>query len=160
MLPVSGSATELTSLLVATLSGLAIVTADKDPGSGHRSTRWEPWDAVRFSDEGEAAPDAPAQYDGYAVHIGGLTFPCPTGRSGGRASPARLRDRRTGSTCGPGPVGPGCSRMEPSGGSVNRPAGGTSRFIVTRAGAGIPPSGKSVTPTDRLSPWERRSLNR
>ncbi|MFV2063647.1 MAG: hypothetical protein ACC726_09055 [Chloroflexota bacterium] len=89
VLPVSGNATGLTSLLVATSSGLAIVTADKDPESGHWSTRWEPWDEVRFTDEGEAAPDAPAQYDGYAVHIGALTFHAQlAGPAGARA----LRD--------------------------------------------------------------------
>src|SRR5262245_27032176 len=50
VLPVHTARGHRESLLVATPTGLAIVTAIGGDGTGAWRTRWAPWEAVRFSD--------------------------------------------------------------------------------------------------------------
>jgi hypothetical protein len=54
VLPVRAAGSALDSLLVATSTMLAILTAEAEPGGGW-TTRWAPWDVVRFADMGAAA---------------------------------------------------------------------------------------------------------
>lgn len=54
VLPVRAAGSPLDSLLVATATMLAILTSEAEPTSGW-TTRWAPWDAVRFADMGAAA---------------------------------------------------------------------------------------------------------
>jgi hypothetical protein len=54
VLPVRAAGSALDSLLVATATMLAILTSEPEPNGGW-TTRWAPWDAVRFADMGAAA---------------------------------------------------------------------------------------------------------
>ena len=89
VLPVSGDVAGRDSLLVATSSWLAVLTGEADPKSDQWMTRWAPWDAVRFANEGEAAADADEETYHLTVHIDGLTFQA---RLSGPAGQRALRD--------------------------------------------------------------------
>ena len=74
VLPVTGEVTSRGSLLVATASKLAILTADADPASPQWMTHWAPWETVRLADEGALAAAIEEDTYGLTVHVGGLTF--------------------------------------------------------------------------------------
>ena len=89
VLPASGPVADRASLLVATPSQLAILTADADPASQQWMTHWAPWDTVRLADEGTVAAATEEETYGLTVQVGGLTF---LARLWGPAGQRALRD--------------------------------------------------------------------
>ena len=89
VLPASGEVAARDSLLVATSSKLAILTADADPASHRWMTHWAPWEAVQLADEGALAAATEEETYSLTVYAGGLTFHA---RLWGPAGQRALRD--------------------------------------------------------------------
>jgi hypothetical protein len=74
VLPVRSAAGCIDSLLVATTSALAIVSAGPSQGDGRWLTRWAPWDVVRVVEDVEAVATEGEVRHGVDVQVDRLRF--------------------------------------------------------------------------------------